>query len=126
MTLNLTSALRSFSSLLVVPWVATFVVAAAAQNPAPNSPPPPSPSGRPAAVPGMSLLPQTQAPNLPKLQLDSNLHDYRRVESVSGKLMSVGSSALTQLLNRWGDDLKKIHPALEFEIVGDESTDESK
>jgi phosphate transport system substrate-binding protein len=118
MILSFTSALRFFSSSLVVACVATFVVAAAAQNTAPNSPPPPSPSARPGVIAGMSLPPQTQAPSSPKLQLDADLHDYRRVENVSGKLTSVGSSALTQLLNRWGDDLKKIHPALEFEIVG--------
>jgi phosphate transport system substrate-binding protein len=52
------------------------------------------------------------------LTIDPDLPDYRRAENVSGKITSVGSSALTQLLNRWGDDLKRFYPALEFEVIG--------
>jgi phosphate transport system substrate-binding protein len=53
-----------------------------------------------------------------RLQVDAALSDYRRVEGVSGKLTSVGSSALTQLLNRWGDNLKRLYPAIELDVTG--------
>jgi phosphate transport system substrate-binding protein len=46
------------------------------------------------------------------------LPNYRRSIEVSGKLRSVGSSALTQLLNRWTEDFKRIHPAFEIEVIG--------
>jgi phosphate transport system substrate-binding protein len=52
------------------------------------------------------------------LQLDAALPDYRRGENVGGKIVSVGSSALTQILNRWSDELKRLHPALEFDVTG--------
>jgi phosphate transport system substrate-binding protein len=52
------------------------------------------------------------------VELDSSLPDYRRSVEVSGKLRSVGSSALTQMLNRWAEDFKRIHPAFELELIG--------
>ncbi|MGL4576162.1 MAG: PstS family phosphate ABC transporter substrate-binding protein [Burkholderiaceae bacterium] len=53
-----------------------------------------------------------------RFQIDPALPDYRRAENVSGKLTSVGSSTLTQLLNRWSDDLRRIYPGLELEVTG--------
>jgi phosphate transport system substrate-binding protein len=53
-----------------------------------------------------------------RIRVDTALPEYRRVDSISGKLTSIGSSALTQLLNRWGDDLKRLYPTLEFDITG--------
>ncbi len=52
------------------------------------------------------------------IELDQRLPDYRRSGEVSGKLRSVGSSALTQMLNRWAEDFKRIHPTFELEVVG--------
>jgi phosphate transport system substrate-binding protein len=52
------------------------------------------------------------------LQLDPALPEYRRVEAVTGKIRSVGSSALNGLLNRWSEELKRIHPGLEIEVTG--------
>jgi phosphate transport system substrate-binding protein len=79
------------------------------------------------AQPSGDSVPVTSKPTAPifaksssleRIRIDPNLPDYRRVESVSGKIISVGSSALTQLLNRWGDDLKRLYPAMEFEVAG--------
>jgi phosphate transport system substrate-binding protein len=53
-----------------------------------------------------------------QFQLDAALPEYRRAQNAEGKLTSIGSSALTQMLNRWSDDFKRIHPALEFEVIG--------
>jgi phosphate transport system substrate-binding protein len=53
-----------------------------------------------------------------RLQADAALPDYRRGGAVSGKINSVGSSTLTQLINRWADELRRIHPGLEFEVTG--------
>jgi phosphate transport system substrate-binding protein len=58
------------------------------------------------------------SPSATVLQLDAALPDYRKVDNVNGKLVSIGSSALTQLMNRWSDELKRIYPTLEFEITG--------
>lgn len=73
----------------------------------------PSPDVKPI-MPPLTAVTAVQ----PRFQLDPALPEYRRVESVSGKLASVGSSALTQLINRWGEDLKRLHPALDIEVTG--------
>ncbi len=52
------------------------------------------------------------------VRLDPALPEYRRGEVVSGKLRSVGSSALTQLLNRWTTEFKRIHSGFELEVIG--------
>jgi phosphate transport system substrate-binding protein len=54
----------------------------------------------------------------PTIQIDATLPEYRRSSDVSGKLRSVGSSALTQLLNRWTEEFKRIHPNFELEVIG--------
>ncbi|MGL4230524.1 MAG: PstS family phosphate ABC transporter substrate-binding protein [Casimicrobium sp.] len=59
-----------------------------------------------------------QAVSASRLQVDAALPEYRRAEGINGKLTSVGSSALTQLLNLWAVTLKRLHPALEFEVIG--------
>jgi phosphate transport system substrate-binding protein len=73
-----------------------------------------------AAVCGIaSALAQTNvAITRAATELDNTLPDYRRSVEVSGKLRSVGSSALTQMLNRWAEDFKRVHPAFELEVVG--------
>jgi phosphate transport system substrate-binding protein len=54
-----------------------------------------------------------------QLQVDINLPDYRRtLPQTLSKLNSVGSSTLTQLLNRWSDDLKRLYPSFELEVTG--------
>ncbi len=73
-------------------------------------------NGKPTATASTPTFAKTTS--LVPLTIDADLPDYRRIEGVSGKIVSVGSSALTQLLNRWGDDLKRFYPALEFEVVG--------
>ncbi len=73
------------------------------------------------------LFAQTQTPSTPallaaiaseRIVVDPNLPAFQRIDNVSGKLTSIGSSALTQLLNRWGDDLKRLYPNLAFDITG--------
>jgi phosphate transport system substrate-binding protein len=54
----------------------------------------------------------------PSLQVDAALPNYAKGEAVTGKINSVGSSTLTQLINRWADDLRRIHPALAVEVTG--------
>ncbi len=53
-----------------------------------------------------------------QFQIDAALPEYRLATNASGKIVSIGSSALTQMLNRWSDDFKRIHPAIEFEVIG--------
>jgi phosphate transport system substrate-binding protein len=60
---------------------------------------------------------QTQSSSKP-IELDTALPEYRRIDNVSGKIRSVGSSALNQLLNRWADELKRIQPGIEIEVTG--------
>jgi phosphate transport system substrate-binding protein len=60
----------------------------------------------------------TTATTRAQITVDAALPDYRRGTEISGKLRSVGSSALTQLLNRWAEDFRRIHPAFELEVIG--------
>jgi phosphate transport system substrate-binding protein len=61
---------------------------------------------------------QTSAVARSSTDLDFSMPEYRRSVEASGKLRSVGSSALTQLLNRWTEEFKRIHPNFELEVVG--------
>jgi phosphate transport system substrate-binding protein len=72
-------------------------------------------SGTSSIATSATLSPSTTTTTL---QLDAALPDYRKADNVNGKLVSIGSSALTQLMNRWSDELKRIYPSLEFEITG--------
>lgn len=53
-----------------------------------------------------------------KIILDNRIPDYRKVESLTGKIRSVGSSTLSNLLNRWADDFKLLYPAVQFDVTG--------
>ncbi len=53
-----------------------------------------------------------------RVQVDPTIPDYRRMESVTGRVRSVGSSTLSNLLNRWADDFKLLYPKVEFDISG--------
>jgi phosphate transport system substrate-binding protein len=53
-----------------------------------------------------------------KITVDARIPDYKSVPLLSGKVRSVGSSTLTNLLNRWVDAFKLIYPGVEFDVVG--------
>lgn len=49
--------------------------------------------------------------------VDPGIADYRRTE-VSGVVRSIGSSTLSNLLNRWAQDFKLLHPQVQVEVLG--------
>ena len=53
-----------------------------------------------------------------KIKVDPRIADYRRVDNLSGKLRSVGSSTLSNLMNRWAEAFKLIYPKFDVEITG--------
>ena len=46
----------------------------------------------------------------PKVKIDGRLAEYRRVEKLDGKIRSVGSSTLSNLINRWAESFKLLYP----------------
>ena len=52
------------------------------------------------------------------LQVDPNLKDYKSVSGVSGKLNSVGSDTLNNLMTYWAEAFKAIYPNVTIEIEG--------
>lgn len=52
------------------------------------------------------------------IKLDEALPEYKSVSGVSGKLASVGSDTLNNLMTFWGEDFKNIYPAVTVEIEG--------
>ena len=53
-----------------------------------------------------------------QVKVDPRIADYRRVTELSGKIRSVGSSTLSNLMNRWGEAFKLIYPKVEIDITG--------
>lgn len=54
----------------------------------------------------------------PKVKIDGRLAEYRRVEKLDGKIRSVGSSTLSNLINRWAESFKLLYPAVDVDITG--------
>ncbi len=52
------------------------------------------------------------------IRVDEALPDYTPVSGVSGKLSSVGSDTLNNLMTYWGEEFKKIYPNVQIEIEG--------
>lgn len=50
--------------------------------------------------------------------VDPKIADYVRAGEVTGSVRAVGSSTLSNLLNRWVRDFKLLHPQVEVEVVG--------
>lgn len=65
-----------------------------------------------------ALLAGTGAAFAQAIKLDGALPDYQPVSGISGKLASIGSDTLNNLMTFWGEDFKKIYPAVTVEIEG--------
>lgn len=52
------------------------------------------------------------------IRVDENLPAYKPVSGISGKLNSVGSDTLNNLMTYWAEDFKKIYPNVTIEIEG--------
>ncbi len=49
-------------------------------------------------------------------QLDPNLPVYEKISGVSGKLTSVGSDTLANLMTLWAEEYKKLYPSVSIQI----------
>jgi phosphate transport system substrate-binding protein len=49
-------------------------------------------------------------------QVDAQLPDYKKGEALSGKLTSVGSDTLANLMTFWVEDFKKLYPGVQIEV----------
>ena len=68
--------------------------------------------------PGWPKAKDTLQHDIAKVKLDARLADYRRVDKLEGKVRSIGSSTLSNLMNRWADAFKLLYPGVEVEITG--------
>jgi phosphate transport system substrate-binding protein len=50
--------------------------------------------------------------------VDPAIADYKRLPDLAGKVRSVGSSTLSNILNRWADEFKLIYPNIAFDVQG--------
>jgi phosphate transport system substrate-binding protein len=126
------SAARSTVSTTPTPLLAEAAadVSAPAASDAPAGTPPaaPAPPATPAPLPGVDLpahpkerVPLTTdrpVPSAVRLQVDPRIPEYRKIDRLAGKIRSVGSSTLSNLLNRWASDFKLIYPEVEIEVTG--------
>ena len=74
------------------------------------------------APPGWPKPKETLQPEIAKVKIDGRLADYRRVDKLEGKIRSVGSSTLSNLLNRWSESFKLLYPNVDVDITGGGST----
>ena len=51
-------------------------------------------------------------------KLDPNLPDYTPVSGISGKLTSIGSDTLNNLMTFWAENFQKIYPNVKIEVEG--------
>jgi phosphate transport system substrate-binding protein len=70
------------------------------------------------APPGWPKPKDTLQQDIAKVELDARLADYHRVDKLEGKVRSIGSSTLSNLMNRWADAFKLLYPGVEVEITG--------
>jgi phosphate transport system substrate-binding protein len=52
------------------------------------------------------------------IRVDDALPAYQPVSGISGKISSVGSDTLNNLMTFWAEDFKKIYPAVSIEVEG--------
>ncbi len=57
-------------------------------------------------------------PGSARIKADPRTPEYRKIDRLAGKIRSVGSSTLSNLLNRWATDFKLIYPEVEIEVSG--------
>lgn len=68
--------------------------------------------------PGWPKAKQTIETEAAPITVDARLADYRRVDKLDGKIRSVGSSTLSNLINRWSEAFKLLYPTVEVDITG--------
>jgi phosphate transport system substrate-binding protein len=68
--------------------------------------------------PGWPKAKETIETAAPPIIVDARLADYRRVDKLDGKIRSVGSSTLSNLINRWSEAFKLLYPTVEVDITG--------
>ena len=66
-----------------------------------------------AAFAGVVSISHAQA-----IKTDENLPDYKPVSGISGKLSSIGSDTLNNLMTYWAEEFKKIYPNVKIEVEG--------
>jgi phosphate transport system substrate-binding protein len=52
------------------------------------------------------------------IRIDDKLPEYKPVSGISGKLSSIGSDTLNNLMTYWAEEFKKIYPNVSVEIEG--------
>ena len=52
------------------------------------------------------------------ITLDPRYQEYKPVPGVSGKIKSIGSDTLNNLMTYWAEDFRKIYPSVQIEIEG--------
>jgi phosphate transport system substrate-binding protein len=65
-----------------------------------------------------ALLVGTSTAFAQAIKIDEALPEYQPVSGISGKLASIGSDTLNNLMTFWGEDFKKMYPAVTVEIEG--------
>src|SRR5436190_6447317 len=71
-----------------------------------------------ALLTALCLLGQAQA----QVEVDPKLPSYKAVAGVSGRIKSVGSDTMNELMTLWSEGFKKFYPSTEIEIEGKGST----
>ncbi len=72
----------------------------------------------PALLASLALLGSAGAAHGQAIKVDAALPAYAPVSGISGKLSSVGSDTLNNLMTFWAEDFKKLYPAITIEIEG--------
>jgi phosphate transport system substrate-binding protein len=68
--------------------------------------------------PGWPKPKETLDSAAPHISVDARLADYRQVGKLDGKIRSIGSSTLSNLMNRWAEAFKLLYPNVEIDITG--------
>lgn len=64
------------------------------------------------------IAPKKASAQSSTITLDPRYKEYQPVSGVSGKIKSVGSDTLNNLMTLWAEDFKKIYPSVQIEIEG--------
>ena len=68
--------------------------------------------------PGWPKAKETIESTAAPITVDARLADFRRVDKLDGKIRSIGSSTLSNLMNRWAEAFKLLYPNVEVDITG--------
>lgn len=74
-------------------------------------------SGVAAALLGVALLSHSAADAAP-VKVDTAIKSYEKVSGVSGKLSSVGSDTLNNLMTLWGEKFSQFYPSVKIQVEG--------